>query len=171
MNESFQRTYFDDIEERCRRPNSMVPRPFLRWAGSKRTVLRHFLDALPRKFRVYREPFLGSAALFFLLEPDRAVLSDACNDLIETFLAVRDDVSSVSRYLRPMRPSKKEFYRIRSNPSKGRIKHAAEFIYLNKTCWNGLYRVNSEGTFNVPFGLPKTNCTAPPNLGQVVSCF
>lgn len=146
-----------ELRERAARALSATPRPFLRWAGSKRALLPHIVEALPSSYGVYHEPFLGSGSLFFLLRPHRASLSDSCTDLIQTFDAVRDNAEAVLRYLRPLKPDREVFYAIRSKRSTARFKGAAEFIYLNKTCWNGLYRVNSRGEFNVPYGLPKTD--------------
>ena len=100
---------------------------------------------------------MGSASLFFLLRPERAFLGDSCTELVETFRAVRDNPQAVLRYLRPLKPDREVFYTIRSTRSTARFKRAAEFIYLNKTCWNGLYRVNARGEFNVPYGRPKTD--------------
>jgi DNA adenine methylase len=136
---------------------SATPRPFLRWAGSKRALLSHIVGALPRSYGRYYEPFLGGGALFFLLQPERASLGDSCLELVQTFAAIEENVSAVLRYLRPLKPAKERFYAIRAARAAGRYKRAAEFIYLNKTCWNGLYRVNSSGEFNVPYGLPKTD--------------
>jgi DNA adenine methylase len=122
-------------------------------------------DVLPTTFHTYWEPFLGSGALFFLLKPRRAVLSDKCLPLVETFRALRDNPRAVERYLRPLKPRKRLFYHVRKHQAEGRFKRAAEFIFLNKSCWNGLYRVNSEGIFNVPFGRPRTdNLADPANL-------
>ncbi len=149
-----------ELEQRALRPNVTIPRPFLRWAGSKRFALKYILELLPSRFRIYREPFLGSGALYFLLRPERAVLSDICAELIETFLAVRDNAGAVARYLRGMKPQKRLFDYIKKHRSAGPFKRAAEFIYLNKSAWNGLYRVNSLGEFNVPFGRPKTDFIA-----------
>jgi DNA adenine methylase len=144
---------------------SATPRPFLRWAGSKRALLPQIIEALPRQYAAYHEPFMGAGSLFFLLRPPIAHLSDSCCELIDTFEAVRDNPDAVLRYLRRWKPNRDLFYAIRSKRSSGRFKRAAEFIYLNKTCWNGLYRVNSRGQFNVPYGLPKTdNIVDPTNL-------
>lgn len=118
------------------------------------------VDSLPSQFATYHEPFLGSGALFFLLSPTRASLSDRCSELIEVYKATRDGVSAIIRYLRPLQPDREVFYAMRNRRSRGRLKRAAEFMYLNKTCWNGLYRVNSEGRFNVPYGMPKTTFIA-----------
>ena len=148
------------LEARASSPHRALPHPFLRWAGSKRLLLRHLVPFLPRQFGRYHEPFLGSGALFFLLCPDRASLSDKCSDLIDVYTMVRDSVSAIIRYLRPLKPDRDLFYAIRNLPSRGKLKRAAEFLYLNKTCWNGLYRVNSEGRFNVPYGMPKTDFIA-----------
>lgn len=145
------------VHLRARHYLSTEPRPFLRWAGSKRARLQSLLSTLPGKFNTYREPFLGGASLFFLLQPRKAVLSDASGELIESFLAVRDNVSAVLRCLGPLRPRKSIYYRVRNARSSGRFQRAAEFIFLNKSCWNGLYRVNSDGAFNVPCGRPKTD--------------
>jgi len=123
---------------------------------------------LPDQFRTYREPFLGGGSLFFLLQPERAVLTDSCAELIETYEAVRDDPAAVNRLLAPLKPDPKRFYAMRKARSSNPIERAAEFIYLNKTCWNGLYRVNSHGEFNVPYGRPKTVTLSEPD--NVLAC-
>ena len=151
-----------ELLERAARPLSAMPRPFVRWAGSKQRLLREIVDVLPSRMNVYHEPFLGSGALFFLLTPERAVLRDSCAELIDTYEAVRDGTERVLAWLSDMVPSRDAFYRIRAKRSRGRYKRAAEFIYLNKTCWNGLYRVNSDGVFNVPYGRPKTDFIIDP---------
>jgi len=151
-----------DLRLRSLRSLSANPRAFLRWAGSKRAVLPQLVDVLPKRFKTYREPFLGSGSLFFLIRPQRAVLTDSCGELISTFLAVRDSPHGLLRYLAPLRPDKQTFYEMRANRSRGPVKRAAEFIYLNKTCWNGLYRVNARGEFNVPYGAPKSDFIVDP---------
>lgn len=157
-----QRLDLQQLSVRAHLTNSAIPRPFLKWVGSKRLILKYLVDVLPGCFRTYREPFLGSGSLFFLIRPQRAVLSDTCSELIETFEAVRDGKESVLRYLRDLKPQKKLFYEVRQNRSHGRFKRAAQFIFLNKTCWNGLYRVNSQGQFNVPFGAKPPKQIADP---------
>jgi DNA adenine methylase len=117
---------------------------------------------LPQAYRTYREPFLGSGALFFLLQPTIAALSDSCEELVETYKAVRDHPTRLLGYLQPLRPDKALFYEIRRCRSQAQVKRAAEFIYLNKTCWNGLYRVNGKGEFNVPYGSPKSDTISDP---------
>lgn len=136
---------------------SATPRPFLKWAGSKQALLPQFADLLPDTFGDYYEPFLGSGAVFFHLKPECAHLSDFCGDLVATYQGLRDATEAVVEYLRPLRPDQEKFYEIRSSMSSNPATRAAQFIYLNKTCWNGLYRVNSSGIFNVPYGRPKSD--------------
>jgi DNA adenine methylase len=144
------------LEEKAGRYLSASPRPFLRWAGSKRSLLSRIVDVLPATYRRYHEPFLGSGSLFFLLQPEHAVLSDACGELVDTFMAVRDNPELVLRHIAHLKVARDVYYTVRANRSHGRYKRAAEFIYLNKACWNGLYRVNSRGDFNVPYGAPRS---------------
>lgn len=147
----------DALRERAERTLSALPRPFLRWAGSKRWMLPHIVDLLPDRFRTYVEPFLGGGSLFFLVEPERAQLSDVCAPLIEAFEGVRDDPETVITELMPLTPDRERYYEIRSRRREMLAQRAADFIYLNKTCWNGLYLVNSNGNFNVPYGRPKSD--------------
>jgi DNA adenine methylase len=135
-------------------------RPFLKWAGGKTQLLPQLARFYPPKGSVkrYIEPFLGSGAVFFhfkaLVEPRAAILWDNNRELIETFQAVRDDVESVIELLREheREHSKDYFLKMRVKKVKLLAETAARLIYLNKTCFNGLYRVNSRGEFNVPFG-------------------
>jgi DNA adenine methylase len=128
--------------------------PFLKWAGGKRWFASRYLDIIPPSFGRYYEPFLGSAALFFALSPKKAILSDVNASLIDAFCAIRDDwkavASTLKRYHRLH--STRFYYRIRKSHPRARGARAARFIYLNRTCWNGLYRVNIRGQFNVPVG-------------------
>lgn len=151
--------------DRAAHPLRSRPRPFLRWAGGKRRLLPTIASALPADFDRYFEPFAGSAALFFLLESTPAVLGDTCGPLIDTFIAVRDDVDGVLDYLNRWTVDKPTFERVKRLVPGDRFHGAAQFIYLNKVCWNGLYRVNSSGQFNVPYGRPKSqNVVDPENL-------
>jgi DNA adenine methylase len=131
---------------------SALPRPFLKWAGSKQGLLRHIVTAVPSTFGTYYEPFLGSGALFFHLSPEKAKISDSCAPLIQTYLSVRDNCAEVSRRIAKIKIDKDSYYRVRDIRFVSDIERATYFIYLNKTCWNGLYRVNSRGEFNVPYG-------------------
>lgn len=128
--------------------------PFLKWAGGKRNLLPQILRLLPtlNSGATYYEPFLGGGAVFFALQPSQAVLSDINAELIETFVSVRDEVDSVIDVLAELPYSSEDYYRIRDDRFSTSAERAARFIYLNKTCFNGLYRVNRRGEFNVPFG-------------------
>ena len=127
---------------------------FLRWAGSKRKLLPVLLDAVPYKFDRYIEPFAGSACLFFALRPSQAILADINNDLINAYRALKTNVESVIKHLASLNCNKNEYYRIRSQnlSNMPRDRQAARFIYLNRFCFNGLYRTNKLGQFNVPYG-------------------
>jgi len=130
-------------------------KPLLKWAGGKTRLLPVLRKVLVRQtFRRYFEPFLGGAALFFDIGPKTAVLNDRNPELIFCYEIVRDHPAELFTALKQMQVSETEFYRIRSlNPeSLAPIERAARFIYLNKTCYNGLYRVNRKGEFNTPYG-------------------
>ncbi len=145
-----------DLATRAERNFSSCPRPFLRWAGSKRLLLRDLVPVLPDRFRGYREPFLGGGSLYFLLSPRVAVIGDQSAELIDTYQAVRDAPEEIIAGLAGMTPNRETYYRIRSENPPGEVEKAVRFIYLNKTAWNGLYRVNGSGRFNVPYGRPKS---------------
>jgi DNA adenine methylase len=132
-----------------------IVKPFLRWAGSKRKLLPTLCEYWGSEFGVYHEPFLGSGSLFFAIGPEVAYLSDTNEDLINAFLCVRDFPREVYSRLRKIPTDEKEYYRIRGlygfSKRAGEITRAARFIYLNKYCFNGIYRTNSSGIFNVPY--------------------
>ncbi|MCP4653587.1 MAG: Dam family site-specific DNA-(adenine-N6)-methyltransferase [Candidatus Omnitrophica bacterium] len=127
--------------------------PFLKWAGGKRWLIPRIRNNIPT-FSTYYEPFLGSGALFFLLEPKAAILADMNPDLINCYRQVKNNCPSIIKILKRIKGDKDTYYLIREkfNTERDRIKKAAYFIYINKTCWNGLYRVNKSGKFNVPIG-------------------
>jgi len=129
-------------------------RPFLKWAGGKRQLIEHLLRRAPRTYSRFFEPFVGGGALFFALEPKHAVLCDVNQRLIRTYQGVRDDVERVIALLREYPHDPEFFYALRDQDIDRRsdAEVAAWFIYLNKTGFNGLYRVNRENRFNVPFG-------------------
>lgn len=134
-------------------------RPFLRWAGGKTRLVCSLEDRLPQDLSddvMYFEPFLGAGSLFFRLRPQRAQLSDNNKDLIECYEALQDRPDLVVRYLKTHLTNNSEeyYYKMRGKYNKARqsFAKAALFVYLNKTCFNGIWRVNSNGEFNVPFG-------------------
>jgi len=137
-----------------------LPRPFLKWAGGKTQILPDLLKRVPADFKAYHEPFLGGGALFFALTRNgrltgkRVFLSDSNPELVNAFRVVRDDPEELLRLLEDYqdRNTSRDYYRIRAQRPRSPAKRAARLIYLNRTCYNGLYRVNSRGEFNVPFG-------------------
>ena len=138
-----------------------IPRPFLKWVGGKRQLLPELLRAVDAAgpFRRYHEPFLGGGALFFALARinhihSRSYLSDGNPNLLETYMALRDDVDTVVHLLKchKSRHNEKYYYSVRARIPTTLPERAARIIYLNKTCYNGLYRENRKGQFNVPFG-------------------
>ena len=148
-----------------------LPRPFLKWVGGKGQLLAPLLErvAAAGSFRAYHEPFVGGGALFFELHRqgalrDGAVLSDRNPQLIEAWEVVRDDVDALVDALaaHKSRHGEAYYYQVRAERSSDKIARAARLIYLNKTCFNGLYRENRRGDFNVPFG----RYTDPPILDE-----
>lgn len=133
---------------------SLIAVPPLKWAGGKRWFVKNHADLFPKRFTNYLEPFLGSAAVFFALTPTEAVLADSNEDLINFYRSVRDYPDELTRLLllHQKRHSSHYYYAMRTSKPRSNVALAAKFLYLNRTCWNGLYRVNGEGMFNVPVG-------------------
>jgi DNA adenine methylase len=129
-------------------------KPFLKWAGGKRWLTKQLAAYLPDTFNRYFEPFLGSGAVYFELAPTDAVLSDANEELIATYCAIRDHPGEIHERLASLhqRHNAALYYEQRSLRAKDPVEAATRFIYLNRTCWNGLYRVNQKNEFNVPIG-------------------
>lgn len=134
---------------------------FLKWAGGKRRIIDQIAPTFPKKVDQYFEPFLGAGAMFFYIKkkynPKYCEISDINKDLIDTFKAVRDHPKELIKHLKYFKRqnSEKYYYSLRRKFNEGKIqgiRRAGAFIYLNKTCYNGLYRVNSKGGFNVPYG-------------------
>jgi DNA adenine methylase len=131
-------------------------RPFLKWVGGKRSILPELTARMPQAYERYCEPFLGGAALFFGIKPQKAYLSELNFYLALTYLAVRDDVERLISQLKMHEHRHDKTYYLKARPKIAResdpTKIGALLIYLNKTCYNGLYRVNQSGEFNVPMG-------------------
>lgn len=148
---------FEDVE----RILSEKPKPFIKWVGGKRQLLEQFRRMNlypPSKFDPekgkYFEPFLGGGAVFFDLLPEKACLSDLNRELIVTYNVIKKDVESLITALKKQKTDKDYFLKVRAQDPKklADLSIATRFVYLNRTCFNGLYRVNSMGLFNVPFG-------------------
>lgn len=146
--------------QRSRKPREKTPTtPILKWAGGKSRLIGELQSRMPTSFRRYFEPFIGGGALFFRSAPEDAVLGDQNHDLVNVYRCVAWNVEAVIRKLVTLRRehSEERYYEVRDRwNGAGRplpdIARAATFIYLNKTCYNGLWRVNSKGQFNVPIG-------------------
>ena len=138
-----------------------VAKPFLRWAGSKRQLVGVMAEYWTGERTRYVEPFAGSARFFFRLEPPSALLGDLNADLISMYGAVKAYPTELYVALRQWENSKKDYYRARELDldSLSEVDKAARFIYLNRFCFNGLYRTNKVGKFNVPYGGSKTGAT------------
>ena len=132
-------------------------KPFVKWAGGKRQLMGLIQEFFPNRYGTYFEVFLGGGIVYFRLKPKKAILTDSNTDLINCYIVVRDQVDkliSAIKWYESKVSDKDYYYEMRDQCLDGMtdIKKAARFIYLNKTCYNGLYRVNREGKFNVPYG-------------------
>lgn len=134
----------------------MKSEPVLKWAGGKRQLLPEICRRLPERIDTYYEPFVGGGAVLFELASQRrfrrAVISDKNVELVELYHVLREDVEGLIAALSALRHSESEYYRIRASKPRSPVRRAARTIYLNRTGYNGLYRVNRSGQFNVPFG-------------------
>jgi len=126
--------------------------PLLKWPGGKRSLLNLILPLIPTHFNRYFEPFFGGGALFFALQPKRAYLSDKNGELIHAYRQVRDHANRVIQELRKLKNSETDYYDIRAAIPQSDAARAARFVYLITLAFNGIYRVNLQGDFNVPYG-------------------
>jgi len=132
----------------------MKPKPFIKWAGGKQGLCDRLVGLFPRKYSRYFEPFIGGGSVFFALTPKRAVIGDLNFWLVDTYEAIRDNWKAVADALDMLPNTREDFLRLRKvDPeSLPLVQRAAHFIYLNKTCFRGLFRVNRSNEFNVPYG-------------------
>lgn len=137
-----------------KKPISIQVKPVLKWAGGKTQMLRDILPNVPVSYGRFIEPFLGGGALFFALQPEKSIIADSNPELINMYCQVSDCVDEVINYLKQYENTKEIFYSVREQDwtQLPKAEAAARTIYLNKTCFNGLYRVNKKGQFNVPYG-------------------
>lgn len=135
-----------------------LARPFVKWPGGKRSLVGEIAKSFPKKFKLYWEPFVGGGAVFFSLadRAERAILSDSNSELMLAYGVIRNELESLIKTLRfhehRHRDNAEYYYEVRNQKPRLLARKAARFIYLNKTCFNGLYRVNRSGKFNVPKG-------------------
>ncbi|MFW9950144.1 MAG: DNA adenine methylase [Candidatus Thorarchaeota archaeon] len=138
------------------------PHPFLKWAGGKRQLISQMENFFPKIYNRYIEPFVGGGAVFFHLLPDNSIISDNNPDLINCYKVIKEDIEDLIKSLKKHKYEKNYYYEIRALDRDHKkfaelsnIEKASRSIYLNKSGYNGLYRVNSKGFFNVPFGRHK----------------
>lgn len=148
-------------------------KPVLKWAGGKQGLADRLIRFFPVDFRRYYEPFIGGASVLLALQPRSAVIGDLNDWLLDAYEALRDDHARVARRLDSMVNTREEFERIRRvDPSQlDPFERAAHLIYLNKTCFRGLFRVNRQGRFNVPYGAYDRRYYDPENLASVSACL
>ena len=129
-------------------------RPFVKWVGGKRQLLDILTAAMPRNHGKYYEPFIGGGALLFSHLPRKAIISDINAELVNCYEVIRDDVDALVRSLKQHKNTEEHFYRVRAKKPETMtsVQRASRFVYLNKTCFNGLYRENQSGQFNAPYG-------------------
>lgn len=162
-----------------KKPKSQNPfvQPFLKWAGGKRQLLPAIRPLLPAKIERYYEPFLGGGALFFDVMPQNAIVNDSNLELINCYTVIRDQPEELLEHVLSHDNNADYFYRLREQDRSPKfwglpaVERASRLLYLNKTCFNGLFRVNSQGQFNVPFGSYKNPVIADPAVVRAVSKF
>jgi DNA adenine methylase len=162
--------------------NNLQIKPYLKWAGGKRQLLPQIKKYLPKNMNnyIYYEPFIGAGAVFFEIQPKNAFINDSNTQLIITYTVIKENVDGLIDLLQyhKKNSSKDYFYGIRNLDKDKKIfkkltniEKAARFIYLNKTCYNGLYRVNSQGLFNAPYGYYKNPMICEEELLKSISMF
>ncbi|MCB0192654.1 MAG: DNA adenine methylase [Anaerolineae bacterium] len=140
-----------------RKKNKLV-QPLLKWAGGKRQLLKEIKKCFPKKYSTYHEPFLGGGAVLFDIQPKKAFVNDVNSDVINVYRVIKEDVNELIEDLKTHKNESDYYYKIRELDRTSEfedlspLKKASRIIYLNKTCYNGLFRVNSQNQFNVPFG-------------------
>jgi len=168
-------------EPRKRRGHSYNPlaQPFLKWAGGKRQLIPVIKKYIPQKYTQYYEPFVGAGALLFSLQPANSVINDTNPELVNCYNVIKGDPDELLALCRRHEKNNSEdyYYRLRSQDRQpsfkemSSVERAARIIYLNKTCFNGLFRVNSQGQFNVPYGDYDNPGIADPAVIKAVSVF
>ncbi len=147
--------------------------PVLKWAGGKQGIADRLIGMFPSNFERYFEPFIGGGSVLFALGPRAATVGDANDWLLDTYEAIRDDPGQVASILDGLKNTKEEYLRIRSVLPRTLplFQRAAHLIYLNKTCFRGLFRVNRSGQFNVPYGQYDRRYYDPDNLRVVAEAL
>lgn len=158
---------------RIARRDAVSVAPFLKWPGGKRWFVHSHANMLPTEYRTYIEPFLGAGSVFFHLRPQKAILGDVNPDLINVYQAIKENWEEVEVALRyhqrrHLEDADRYYYQMREQDPKNSLSQASRLVYLNRTCFNGIYRVNQRGQFNVPRGT-KNSVVADTDNFEMVS--
>lgn len=154
-------------------------KPFLKWAGGKRQLLSIIQQYLPAKYTEYYEPFVGAGAMLFSLQPQKSTINDSNGELVNCYQVIRDQPEELLKLCQQHRENntKEYYYQLREQDrqddfnQRTPVERAARIIYLNKTCFNGLFRVNNSGQFNVPYGKYKNPVIADPTVIRAISAY
>jgi len=168
-----------EIRQRRSYRHNPLAQPFLKWAGGKRQLVPVIEKHIPRKYTQYYEPFIGAGAVLFSLQPAKSVINDVNSELVNCYRVIRDSPDDLLRLCdqHKRNNSKDYFYKLRVQDRQpcfedlSSVERAARIMYLNKTCFNGLFRVNSQGQFNVPYGDYANPSIADPTVIKAVSTF
>ena len=160
------------------KPN-VLAQPFLKWAGGKRQLLPAIKEYLPAKYTEYYEPFVGAGAVLFFLQPNKSIINDTNSELINCYQVIRDQPEELLDLCQQHQEnnSPEYYYQLREQDrqdnfaQRSSVERAARIIYLNKTCFNGLFRVNSSGQFNVPYGKYKNPTIVDPVIIKAISTY
>ncbi len=158
--------------------NALV-QPFLKWAGGKRQLLPAIKEYLPAKYTEYYEPFIGAGAVLFSLQPKKSIINDTNSELVNCYQVIKHQSEELLKLCQQHKEynSKEYYYQLREQDRQSDfdkllpLERAARIIYLNKTCFNGLFRVNSSGQFNVPYGKYKNPTIADPTVIKAISNY
>ncbi|MEN9869368.1 MAG: hypothetical protein RLZZ171_351 [Cyanobacteriota bacterium] len=159
--------------------NQLEAKPFLKWAGGKRQLLPAIKEYLPAKYTEYYEPFIGAGAVLFSLQPKKSTINDANSELVNCYQVIKDRPQELLALCQQHRENNTSeyYYQLRQQDrqddfnQRTTVERAARIIYLNKTCFNGLFRVNISGQFNVPYGKYKNPVIADPAIIQAISTY
>lgn len=158
---------------------SPLAQPFLKWAGGKRQLIPAIKQYIPRQYTQYYEPFIGAGAVLFSLQPEKSIINDTNSELVNCYRVIKDNPTDLLTLCNQHKKnnSKDYYYKLRVQDRQpifkalSPVERAARIMYLNKTCFNGLFRVNSKGQFNVPYGNYANPCIANAAIIQAVSAF
>lgn len=141
----------------CKEKPKIFLHPLVKWSGGKTDELKYIIPHIPENYNIYLEPFIGGGALFFGLNPNKAIISDLHIELIDFYQSIKDGKSKdIYEFMNSHPNTEETYYKVRSYEVKDYLDNAKRFYYLRKTCFRGMLRYNSKGEFNIPFGRYKT---------------